>query len=114
MPDPWLPSLVTPDPEAGYALAVRMARVAVKLTQPDADVRERLGMRTGQGKTWTAHRVGSIRKLHGMHAYCSAEKDGAWLTMREAALKLGVTNHAIRRLIGDGILPAEQVVPGAP
>jgi hypothetical protein len=49
-----------------------------------------------------------------MHAYRSAKKDGAWLTMREAAAKLGVTNHAIRRLIGDGIPPAEQVVPGAP
>jgi hypothetical protein len=42
MPDPWLPSLITPDPEAGYALAVRMARVAVKMTQPDAEVRKRL------------------------------------------------------------------------
>lgn len=42
MPDPWLPSLITADPKAGYALAVRMARVAVKMTQPDADVREHL------------------------------------------------------------------------
>lgn len=42
MPDPWLPSLITPDPEAGYALAVKTARVAVKMTQPDADVRQRL------------------------------------------------------------------------
>jgi excisionase family DNA binding protein len=49
-----------------------------------------------------------------MHAYRSAEKDGAWLTMSEAAAKLGVTNHAVRRLIKDRILPAEQVVRGAP
>jgi excisionase family DNA binding protein len=34
--------------------------------------------------------------------------------MMEAAKLLGVTNHAIRRLIKDGILPADQVVPGAP
>lgn len=74
----------------------------------------RMGIRTGQGKTWTAHRVGSIRKVHGMHAYRSAEKNGVWLTMSEAAAKLGVTNHAIRRLIRERILPAEQVVPGAP
>lgn len=96
------------------ALAV-MARMATRF--PDADIAatlNRMGVRTGQGKTWTAHRVGSIRKVHGMHAYRSAEKDGAWLTMREAAAELGVTNHAIRRLIGDGILPAEQVIPGAP
>jgi excisionase family DNA binding protein len=34
--------------------------------------------------------------------------------MSEAAKLLGVTNHVIRRLIKDRILPAEQVVPDAP
>jgi excisionase family DNA binding protein len=42
-----------------------------------------------------------------------AEKDGEWLTMSEAATKLGVFNHQIRRLIKEGILPAEQVVVDA-
>ncbi len=73
----------------------------------------RMGMRTGHGKTWTAHRVSSLRRVHGIHAYRSAEKDGEWLTMSEAAAKLGVTNHVIRYLIQRGFLPAEQVVPGA-
>ena len=49
-----------------------------------------------------------------MHAFRSAEKGGEWLTMREAAAKLGVTSHVIRRLIQHSVLPAEQVVPGAP
>ena len=83
----------------------------------DADIAASLnwmGMRTGQGKTWTAHRVSSLRRVHEIHAYRSAEKNGEWLTMSEAAAKLGVTNHAIRRLIKGGILAAEQVVPGAP
>jgi excisionase family DNA binding protein len=99
-------------PEA--ALAV-MARMAARF--PDTDIAatlNRMGVRTGQDKTWTAHRVASIRKVHGMHAYRSAEKDGVWLTMREAAAKLGVSHHVIRRLIEDGELPAEQVVSGAP
>jgi excisionase family DNA binding protein len=74
----------------------------------------RMGMRTGQGKSWTAHRVGSLRRVHGIHGYRSAEKNGEWLTMREAAAALGVTSHVIRRLIRDQILPAEQVVRGAP
>ena len=96
------------------ALAV-MARMATRFSDADiAATLNRMGVRTGQRKTWTAHRVGSIRKVHGMHAYRSAEKDGAWLTMREAAAKLGVTSHTVRRLIGDGELPAEQVVTGAP
>jgi excisionase family DNA binding protein len=100
----------TPD----AALAV-MARMATRFSDADiAATLNRVGVRTGQGKTWTAHRVGSIRKVHGMHAFRSAEEDGAWLTMREAAAKLGVTSHVIRRLIQDRVLPAEQVVPGAP
>ena len=74
----------------------------------------RMGMPTGQGKTWTAHRVSSIRRVNGIHAYLSAEKNGEWLTMSEAATTLGVTHHRIRKLIQAGILPAEQVVPGAP
>jgi excisionase family DNA binding protein len=74
----------------------------------------RMGMPTGQGKTWTAHRVSSVRRVNGIHAYRSADKNGEWLTMSEAAATLGVTHHRIRRLIKDGILPAEQVVPGAP
>lgn len=32
----WLPSLMTDTPEAGYDLAVKLSRYAVKLTQPDA------------------------------------------------------------------------------
>lgn len=34
----------------------------------------RMGMPTGQGKTWTAHRVSSVRRVRGIHAYRSAEK----------------------------------------
>lgn len=38
----WLPTLKTETPQEGYDLAVKMARVAVKMTQPDAEVRDRL------------------------------------------------------------------------
>jgi DNA invertase Pin-like site-specific DNA recombinase len=74
----------------------------------------RMGMRTGQGMTWNAHRVRSLRCVHGIHAYRSAEKNGEWLTMSEAAKLVGVTNHVIRHLIKEHILPAQQVVPDAP
>jgi excisionase family DNA binding protein len=74
----------------------------------------RMGMPTGQGKTWTAHRVSSLRRVHGIRAYRSAEKTGEWLTMSEAATTLNVTRHCIRRLIKHGVLPAEQVMAGAP
>jgi len=74
----------------------------------------RMGLPTGQGKTWTAHRVGSLRRVRGIHAFKSADKNGEWLTMREAAASLNVSHHQIRRLIKEGILAAEQVVPDAP
>jgi excisionase family DNA binding protein len=74
----------------------------------------RMGIPTGQGKTWTAKRVSSVRRVRNIHAYLSAEKGGEWLTMTEAATALGVTNHTIRRLIRTNVLLATQVVPGAP
>ena len=96
------------------ALAVIRSMAARWSDEHIAASLNRMGMRTGQGKTWTAHRVSSLRRVRGIHAYRSAEKNGEWLTMTDAAKSLGVTNHAIRRAIKDGILPAEQVVPDAP
>jgi excisionase family DNA binding protein len=100
----------TPD----EALAVISSMAARWPDEHIAASLNRMGMRTGQGKTWTAHRVGSLRRVHGIHAYLSAEKDGEWLTMRDAAAALGVSSHTIRRLIQAGVLPAAQVVPDAP
>jgi hypothetical protein len=63
--------------------------------------------RSGRLAVRIAHHVNSLRKVHGIHAYRWAEKNGEWLTMFEAAVKLGVTNHGICRLIKDRILAAE-------
>ena len=99
-------------PEA--ALAV-MRSMATRWSDEDiAASLNRMGMRSGQNKSWTAKRVSSLRRVHGIHAYRSAEKDGEWLTMLEAARALGVTSHVIRRLIKGSVLAAEQVVPRAP
>ena len=57
----------------------------------------RMGLPTGQNKTWTAHRVSSIRRVRGIHAYKSAEKDGTWLTLREAAARRSVPDQCRRR-----------------
>jgi len=84
---------------------------------PDQDIAaslNRMGMRTGQGMTWNAQRVSTMRRDHGIHAYRSAEKNGEWLTLSEAAKLVGVTHYFIRRLINKKILHADQVVPDAP
>ncbi|KQZ81946.1 peroxidase [Mesorhizobium sp. Root157] len=38
----WLPSLLTETPEAGFALALKLSRMAVKFTQPSDDIRGEL------------------------------------------------------------------------
>ena len=53
-----------------------------------------------------------MRRVNGIHAYRSADKNGECLTMSEAAGMLRVTHHRIRRLIKEGHLATEQVVPG--
>lgn len=74
----------------------------------------RMGLTTGQGLTWTAKRVSSHRRTHGIDGYESKTKDGRCLTMTEAAEQLGVSHYAIRCLIKSGVLPARQVVEDAP
>lgn len=74
----------------------------------------RTGHRTGQGLGWTAKRVASHRRTHDIPGYESAVKDGRCLTLLEAAQKLGVTCHAVRKLIREGTIPARQLVFDAP
>ncbi len=38
----WLPTLITESPEAGFELALKLSRVAVKYTQPNEEVRAKL------------------------------------------------------------------------
>jgi hypothetical protein len=96
------------------ALAIMRSMAGKWSDEHIAATLNRMGLPTGHGKTWTAHRVASVRSVNDIHAYRSAHKDGEWLTMSEAAAKLGVTNHRIRYLIKEGLLPADQVVERAP
>ena len=42
MADTWLPTLETSDPQSGYELAIKLSRMAIKKTQPDAEIRGQL------------------------------------------------------------------------
>jgi len=98
----------------GEALGVMRSMAGKWPTEHIAATLNRMGLPTGQAKTWTAHRVSSVRRVNDICAYRSAHKNGEWLTMSEAAARLGVNNHRIRRLIKEGLLHAEQVVSRAP
>jgi len=38
----WISSMITTTPEEGFDLAVKLSRMAVKITQPDEGVRDKL------------------------------------------------------------------------
>ena len=94
-------------------------KVIASMTGPwsDAEIAatlNRMGIRTGQGNTWTARRIVTTRSRFRIGAERSETVNEDWLTMSQAAEKLGVANHTIRRLIDGGIVAAEQAVPQAP
>lgn len=76
-----------------------------------AAILNRLAYHTGQGNTWRASRVASLRYSHQIPAF--GKRDG-WLTLEQTAGELQVSNTVIKRLIREGILPAKQVVQFAP
>jgi len=71
----------------------------------------RLGYRTGTGKTWRAHSVANVRYYHQLPNYA---KGVDWLTVEQAAAVVEVSATVIRRLIKERVLPAAQVVESAP
>jgi DNA invertase Pin-like site-specific DNA recombinase len=71
----------------------------------------RLGYRTGTGKTWRAHSVACVRYHYRLPNFA---KGHAWLTLTQAAQQLGVSATVVKRCMAQGILPARQVVPYAP
>jgi excisionase family DNA binding protein len=91
------------------ALASELSKVCTD--QTTAATLNRLGYRTGTGKTWRAHSVADLRYYHRLPNY---EKGVDWLTIEQAAAALKVSHTVIRRLIAEETLPATQVVPRAP
>lgn len=85
---------------------------------PDSQIARllnRLGRRTGQGRTWTEGRVRSARRYYEIPAYVSGERcDRGELNLGEAAEQLNVSRMSVLRLIREGRLRARQPCPGAP
>jgi excisionase family DNA binding protein len=71
----------------------------------------RLGYRTGTGKTWRTHSIHNVRYHQRLPNYTKGED---WLTVEQTAKTLGVSETVIRRLIKQRVLPASQVVASTP
>ena len=92
---------------------IELVRELAKICEDKAiaGILNRLGYRTGQGKTWRASRVVGLRWYHQIPQL--GQRQG-WVTMEQAASELTVSTTVIKRLIKEGTLPATQVVPCAP
>jgi excisionase family DNA binding protein len=73
----------------------------------------RLRLKTGAGNSWNEARVRSLRSYLELPAYRAEQREG-WLNLQQAARQLGVSATVVRRLIERKVLPATQIVPGAP
>jgi excisionase family DNA binding protein len=74
----------------------------------------RLGFATGANNTWSEQSVYSARHYHQLPAYDPNQSSHDFLTMAEAAQRLGISTTSVRRLIEQTKLTATQVVPCAP
>jgi len=98
---------------AAEADVVELVRELSKVAEDKtiAAILNRSGYKSGQGKSWHAHRVANLRYYHRLPRY---ERRTDWVTLEQAATRLGVSNTVVSRLIKEGTLPARQVVRYAP
>jgi excisionase family DNA binding protein len=100
--------------EDTIALVRRLA-----LYYPDtmiAGILNRQGRTTAYGHRFEAGRVGNLRRHWDIPCFEAKadEAAGELLTIKKAATMLGVAPSTIHRLLNDGVIPGEQLTPGAP
>lgn len=74
MTDDWLSTLITATPAEGYDLAIKLARMTVKKTQPDAEVRDRLRLEYAED----ADALIAISQAVATHFATVAAANGYW------------------------------------
>jgi len=74
----------------------------------------RMRCKTSNGETWTTVRVRQMRERLGIADYNPAKIDGQMISLMKAAERLGICVGSAKNLALKGILPATQIMPGAP
>ena len=90
-----------------------------RLAAPDAviaGILNRQGRATAYGHRFEAGRVGNLRRHWDIPCFepSAAHAEGELLTIKTAAAVLGVAPSTLHRLLNAGIIPGEQLTPGAP
>ncbi len=101
-------------------MVARLRDLAQRL--PDHRIAEQLnaeGVRTQTGKAWTPQRVASIRRQHAIPTACPVEPDASgargdgFVSSKAAARRLGISFQSVHLWVQQGILQADQRVPGS-
>ena len=81
-----------------------------------AGILNRQGRNSAYGHRFTAHLVGNLRRNWDIPCFerSTSPPEGVLLNIKQAALALGVAASTIHRWLNDGIIPGEQLTPGAP
>jgi hypothetical protein len=74
----------------------------------------RMRCQTGDGNTWTTVRVREMRERLGLPQYVADPARPQTVTLMKTAEHFGICITSVKRLVSRGILPATQVMPGAP
>lgn len=96
---------------------VEAVRVLARICSDDliAGTLTRNGLLTGMGNRWTRERVVSLRSHHGIPCYSEERRHAeGWLTLTEAAAKLGVSSITLRLEIERGEIEAEHPLTAGP
>lgn len=83
-----------------------------------AGILNRQGRRTAKGHRFEGNRVGNLRRHWDIPCFVPkaemADGQGKLVTIKAAAVALGVAPSTIHRLVNDGVIVGEQLTPGAP
>jgi len=95
------------------AIEVMRQMATAQTDEQMAAALNRLGLQTGTGNSWNEQRVYSARRSHQLPAF-DPNQASSFLTLEQAAERLGVCANSVRRMIHRKTPPATQVVPCAP
>lgn len=74
----------------------------------------RMLCKTSDGESWTTVRVREMRERLGLPDYDPDKSDGRHISLAKAAEHLGICRGSAQTLVEKGILPAQQMMKGAP
>jgi DNA invertase Pin-like site-specific DNA recombinase len=74
----------------------------------------RMRCKSDDGSSWTVAKVRALRAQLGIAEFQPASRLRETLTVDQTAVTLGICVGSVMRLIRERVLPAEQILPGAP